>query len=86
MVRMTKLERVNERIMAEGGVRKGLGEKLIAFCEIGLVGYSVLRRGLIETQRLFCFYAHISSCNLAISAFINLVSCHKKVMWQSINY
>jgi hypothetical protein len=60
MVRMTKLERVNERIMAEGGVRKGLGEKLIAFCEIGLVGYSVLRRGLIETQRLFCFYgAHL---------------------------
>jgi hypothetical protein len=56
MVRRTRLERVNERVTTEGGVRRGLGEKLIAFCEIGLVGYNILRRGLIETQRLFCFY------------------------------
>jgi hypothetical protein len=42
--------------MAEGGVRRGLGEKLIALSEIGLVRNSVFGRGLIETQRLFCFY------------------------------
>jgi hypothetical protein len=42
--------------MAEGRVRRGLGEKPVTFCEYGLVGHSVLGRGLIETQRLFCFY------------------------------
>jgi hypothetical protein len=56
MVRRTRLERVNEGVTAEGGVRRGLGEKLVAFCEYGLVGHSILGRGLIETQRLFCFY------------------------------
>jgi hypothetical protein len=37
-------------------VRRGLREKLVALCEIGMIGYSVLGRGLIETQGLFCFY------------------------------
>jgi hypothetical protein len=42
MVRRTRLERVDEGITAEGGVRRGLGEKLIVLCEYGLVGYSIL--------------------------------------------
>jgi hypothetical protein len=56
MVRRTRLERVNERVTAEGGVQRGLDEKLVAFCESRLLGYSILGRGLIETQRLLCFY------------------------------
>jgi hypothetical protein len=56
MARRAKLERICERVTAEGGVRRGLGEKLSAFSEIGLIGNSILRRGLIETQGLLCFY------------------------------
>jgi hypothetical protein len=55
MVQRTRLKRVNERITAEGGVRRGLGEKLVALYETGMVGHSVLGRGLSETHRLFCF-------------------------------
>jgi hypothetical protein len=69
MVRRTRLERVYEGVTAEGGVRRGLGEKLVAFYEIGLVGYSILGRGLIENLRLFCFYGTQFLFNLAISAF-----------------
>jgi hypothetical protein len=54
MVRRAKLERICERVMAEGGVRRGLGEKLSAFSEIGLIGNSILRR--LRTQGLLCFY------------------------------
>jgi hypothetical protein len=56
MVRRAKLKRVNEGVTTEGSVRRGLGEKLIAFSEIGLIGNNIFGRGLIETQRLFCFY------------------------------
>jgi hypothetical protein len=41
MVPRAKLERVNEGVTAEGGVRRGLGEKLITFSEIGLIGNSI---------------------------------------------
>jgi hypothetical protein len=41
VVRMTRFKRVYEGITAEGGVRRGLGEKLIALSEIGLIGHSV---------------------------------------------
>jgi hypothetical protein len=49
LMRRTRLERVDERVTAEGSVRRGLGEKLSAFSEIRLIGDSILRRGLIET-------------------------------------
>jgi hypothetical protein len=45
MVRRARLERVNEGVTAKGGVRRGLGEKLIAFSEIGLVGNSIFGEG-----------------------------------------
>jgi hypothetical protein len=38
VVRRARLKRVNEEVTAKGGVRRGLGEKLIAFSEIGLIG------------------------------------------------
>jgi hypothetical protein len=41
MVRRAKLERVNEGVTAKSGVRRGLGEKLIAFSEIGLIRSSI---------------------------------------------
>jgi hypothetical protein len=56
MVQRTRLEKVSERITTEGGVRRGLSERHIAFCEYGLVGHRILGRGMIEIQRLFCFY------------------------------
>jgi hypothetical protein len=56
MVQRTILERVNESVAAEGGVQRRVSERCVAFCECGLVGHSVLRRGLVETQRLFCLY------------------------------
>jgi hypothetical protein len=49
LMRRTGLERVDERVMAEGSVQRGLGEKLSALSEIGLIGDSILGRGLIET-------------------------------------
>jgi hypothetical protein len=49
MVRRAKLKRVNEGVTTEGSVRRGLGEKLIAFSEIGLIGNNIFGRGLIET-------------------------------------
>jgi hypothetical protein len=55
-MRRARLERICERVTAESGVRRGLGEKLSAFSEVGLIGDSILGRGLIETQGLFCFY------------------------------
>jgi hypothetical protein len=52
LMRTARLERVYERVTAEGGVRRGLGEKLSALSEVGLIGDSILGRGLIETQGL----------------------------------
>jgi hypothetical protein len=49
LMRRTGLERVDERVTTEGSVRRGLGEKLSALSEIGLIGDSILGRGLIET-------------------------------------
>jgi hypothetical protein len=49
MVRRARLERVYEGLTAEGGVRRGLGEKLIALSEIGLIRNSIFWRGLVET-------------------------------------
>jgi hypothetical protein len=43
LVRRTSLERVNERVMAESGVWRGLGEKLSALSEVGLIEDSVFR-------------------------------------------
>jgi hypothetical protein len=56
MVQRARLERVYEGVTAEGGVQRGLGEKLIALNEIGLIRNSIFWRGWVETQRLFCFY------------------------------
>jgi hypothetical protein len=55
-VRRARLERVYEGVTAEGGVRRGLGVKLITLSEIGLIGNNIFGGGLIETQRLLCFY------------------------------
>jgi hypothetical protein len=77
MVRRTRLERVYEGVTTKGGVRRGLGEKLVAFCEIGLVGYSILRRGLIETHSFFCFYGTqflLQFGNLCL-LFLNFLGC-----------
>jgi hypothetical protein len=41
VVRRKRLERVYEGVTAEGGMRRGLCEKLIALNEIGLIGNSV---------------------------------------------
>jgi hypothetical protein len=41
-MRRTCLERVNERVTAESDVQRGLGKKLSALSEIGLIGDSVL--------------------------------------------
>jgi hypothetical protein len=49
LMRRTRLERVDEGVTAESSVRRGLGEKLSALSEIGLIGDSILGRGLIET-------------------------------------
>jgi hypothetical protein len=49
LMRRTRLERVDERVTAEGSVRRGLGEKLNALSEIGLIGDSILGQGLIES-------------------------------------
>jgi hypothetical protein len=49
VVRRTRLKGVDERIAAEGGVQRGLGERHVAFCECGLIGHKILRRRLIET-------------------------------------
>jgi hypothetical protein len=42
LMRRTCLERVNERVTAESDVQRGLGKKLSALSEIGLIGDSVL--------------------------------------------
>jgi hypothetical protein len=42
LVRRTRLERAHEGVATESGVQRGLGEKLSALIEVGLVGNSVL--------------------------------------------
>jgi hypothetical protein len=42
MLRRTRLERVSVGIKTEGGVRRGLSKRHVAFREYGLVGHSLL--------------------------------------------
>jgi hypothetical protein len=49
MVQKARLKRVDERITAESGIRKGLSEKHVTLHDCGLVGYGIFRRRLVET-------------------------------------
>jgi hypothetical protein len=74
MVRRTILERINEKVAAEGGIQRRLSERRAAFCECGLVGTAYSGEGWLKLRDCFAFMVRSSSCNFAISAFCLWIS------------